>query len=81
VKGEGKASHQIRWVMAAYQQTASGRAFVCVIENCLNIASKTKHVRHWRTGEQSQLESDRRARKARAVDYLDIARYVDAMMR
>jgi hypothetical protein len=45
------------------------------------VASKTKHVRHWSTGEQSQLESDRRARKARAVYYLDTAGYVDGMMR
>jgi hypothetical protein len=45
------------------------------------IASKNKNVRNWRVNEQSQLEFDRRAREAGAVDHFDAAGYVDAMVR
>lgn len=33
-KGEGGASHQIRWGISGHQQTACWVAFVCVSDNC-----------------------------------------------
>jgi hypothetical protein len=77
-KGEGVASHQIRLLVWGYQQTHAGRASVWFVTI---IASKNENVRNWRVNEQSQLEFDRRAREAGAVDHFDAAGYVDAMVR